>query len=100
MSNDVPVVDAPVDEQLDPGLAGKLMVGVAVVAAGMVAQQGLRLGWRLATGHDAPHANDDQIPLAQVIVYAAASAAAVAALRVWAQRRAMRMMTTHSATAG
>jgi hypothetical protein len=58
----------------------KMVIAVAAMAAGLVAQKGFELTWRLVRGSD-PRSDDEDSPLLEVIVFAAASAAAAAVAR-------------------
>lgn len=63
----------------------QLVVTVAALAAGLVAQQVVSAGWRIVRGTD-PNGDDDS-PLPEVLIFAAVSAATVAVARKWAARR-------------
>ncbi|MEO8329171.1 MAG: DUF4235 domain-containing protein [Candidatus Nanopelagicales bacterium] len=72
----------------------KLMIAVAALAAGAIAQQAVALTWRAVRGPDPTQ--DEDSSLGEVLVFATVSAAAVAAARTWASRRA-RARSTRSA---
>lgn len=61
--------------------------GAAAVAA-MGASKIAEIGWRLATGNEAPREDDDEATLASLVIFAAASAAVVAIAQRYALRSA------------
>jgi hypothetical protein len=65
----------------------QVVVTVAALAAGLVAQKALATGWRFVRGSD-PH--DDDNPLPEILLFAAISAATAAVVRTWATQRARR----------
>ncbi len=64
----------------------KLASAGAGALASLVAGRLVDGGWKLATGRDVPHEDDDEVSILQLVVFAAVSAA-VAAL---AQRAAVK----------
>ena len=65
---------------------------VAALAAAFVVHKAVAAGWRAVTGHPAPRLDDDEISLGEIITYTAISAATVAAVRVFAARKAHRLV--------
>lgn len=65
----------------------KVVMAAAAMAAGLVAQKGFEMAWRLVRGSD-PKSDDDDSPLFETLVFAAASAATVALARSWVTHQA------------
>lgn len=63
-----------------------VLVTVAALVAGVVAQQVVAIGWRAIRGNR-PHKGDDS-PLADALIFAAVSAGVASAARTWATRKA------------
>lgn len=63
----------------------KVAVTLAALAAGVVAQKAVRVGWHVVRGNDPD--TDDSSALPEILLFAALSAAAVAAARSWAMHR-------------
>lgn len=61
------------------------VVTMAALAAGIVAQQIVRAGWRFVRGAEPTH---DDSPLTEILVFAAVTAATVAVAKNWATHRA------------
>ncbi len=72
----------------------KIVITLAALAAGAVAQQVVGLTWRAVRGSEPT--TDDDSPLSEVLIFAVLSAAAVAAARTWASQKA-KSRTTHLA---
>lgn len=72
------------------GSAGppQLIITIASMAAGVVAQKAVSSGWRFVRGGNP--GSDDDSPLVEILVYAAVSAATVAVAKNWAVHRAQR----------
>jgi len=71
------------DESAD---GSKVLVTVAALVAGLVAQQLVAVGWRAIRGNR-PHKDDDS-PLADALIFGAVSAGVASAARTWATRKA------------
>jgi hypothetical protein len=67
----------------------KIVVTVTALAAGLLAQQAVKLTWRAVRGQ-APTKDDDDTPLVEILLFAAVSAATVSAARTWATHKASR----------
>lgn len=65
----------------------KVVSGGSAVVAGLVANKLLNVGWKVVTGHEPPK-DDEDVHLAEVVVFAAVSGAVVAAARQLALRGA------------
>lgn len=65
-------------------LASTGAMAVSALAAGKITE----LGWKLVTGHDVPHEDDDEAALVSLVLFAAASAAIVAVAQRYALRSA------------
>lgn len=72
----------------------KVATTVVALAAAFMAQRALATGWRVITGHTAPAIDDDEVSVPELITYAAVSAAAVAGVKLLADRRVRRMLTS------
>ena len=66
----------------------QVVVTIAALAAGLVAQRLVSAGWRFVRGSD-PNSDDDS-SLPEILVFAAVSAATVAVAKNWAIQRAKR----------
>ena len=66
--------------------SSQLVVTLAALAAGLVAQQVVSVVWRTVRGTNP--AKDDDVPLADALVFAAVSAATLSVVRTWAAKRA------------
>jgi hypothetical protein len=64
----------------------QLVITLAALAAGLVAQKLVSAGWSFVRGTDP--VEDDDSPLPEVFVFVAVSAATVAVAKTWATRRA------------
>lgn len=73
--------------------ANKVVITIAAIVAGIVAQKAVSAGWRLVRG-GTPKKDDDSSVL-EAVLFAAATAAAVAAARNLAAHR-MRHQTAQS----
>ena len=71
----------------------KLLVAVAALVAGAVAQRVFTLAWRAVRG--AEPKKDDDGSTGEMIIFAAISAATVATARTWASRRARGHRSAH-----
>jgi len=71
----------------------KVATTVVALTAAFLAQRALATGWRVVTGHSAPAVDDDDVSIPELITYAAVSAAAVAGVRLLADRRVRRLLT-------
>lgn len=65
----------------------QVVVTLAALAAGLVAQKAVSSAWRFVRGSEP---GDDDAPLAEILIFAAVSAASVAAAKSWATHRAVR----------
>jgi hypothetical protein len=70
------------EDLLDPGLAAKLIIPIAALGATWAVRQVLDKGFQVATGKEPPHAGDRDRSMTGVIMWAAATAAAVAIVNV------------------
>lgn len=66
----------------------QVVITVAALAAGLVAQKLVGAGWKFVRGTDPT--NDDDSSLPEILVFAAVSAATVAVAKRWATHRALR----------
>ncbi|MDO5635337.1 MAG: DUF4235 domain-containing protein [Micrococcus sp.] len=67
----------------------KLLATGISVAGGFVGSQLVSAGWRVATGHSAPHdATDEELPIVEALSFAFISAGISALIRVAGQRGA------------
>ena len=81
------------DNSADDGSAPQIVVTVAALAAGLVAQKVVSAGWRFIRGSEP---GKDDSPLPEILVFAAVSAATVAIAKNWATHRAKaRFSATH-----
>jgi hypothetical protein len=71
--------------------ATKIATTVAALAAAFVAQRALALAWRAVTGH-APDEDEDDNSLAEMVVFAAVSAATLTLAKSLATRKARAYM--------
>ena len=71
----------------------KLLVAVAAIVAGAVAQRVFTLTWRAVRGTEPK--KDDDGSTGEMIIFAAISAATVATARTWASRRAQGHRSAH-----
>ena len=76
---------------VDTGTAAKLAAPVAMIVAGWGVPRILNSTYRRATGNSAPRASDPSIAMRKVVLGAAVTAAAVAAVNVVIERFATRM---------
>lgn len=68
---------------------------VAAVAAGLIANQGLKLLWKGITGHTPPDdEKDSDAPIAEIVIFAAVSGALVALARTYANRGAHKWLAS------
>jgi len=65
----------------------QVVVTIAALGAGLVAQKLVSAGWRFVRGTDP---RDDDSTLPEILVFAAVSAATVAVAKKWAVHRARR----------
>ena len=73
-------------EQAQAG-PNKVIIALAAIAAGAATQRAVSVLWRTVRG---PEPSDDDSPLGEALVFAAVSAATVAAAKTWATQRARR----------
>jgi hypothetical protein len=66
----------------------RVVTTVAALAAAFVVHRAIAVGWKVVTGHPVPGADDDEVSTAELVTYAAISAATVAVVRVIAARKA------------
>lgn len=66
----------------------KIVSAVAGVAAGIAANQIIKLGWKATTGHQPPQAQNDQVDFAELLTFTVVSAAVTAATRKLAEHQA------------
>jgi len=64
----------------------KVLVTVAAIVAGVVAQRVVMLGWRVVRGPEP--SKDDDSSFAEMLVFGVISAAAVSAARTWTTHKA------------
>ncbi|MCZ3387624.1 MAG: DUF4235 domain-containing protein [Actinomycetia bacterium] len=67
----------------------KVVVTIAAIGAGLVAQKLVSAGWRFVRGTDP--SSDDDSSLPEILAFAAVSAATVAFAKNWAVHRAKRV---------
>lgn len=68
---------------------------VATLAAGLVTSKVLKVVWKKVTGHEPPEDEKDQdLPLAEIVIFAAISGALVALARTYADRGATKWLTS------
>ena len=80
---------------------GQKVVNVAAVAAaGLVSDNIVRLGWRMATGANPPKDNDIEVGLAQAIVFAVLSGVLLAIIRRFTVRTASQWWINKHGEAG
>jgi hypothetical protein len=72
----------------------QVVVTLAALAAGLVAQKAVSTAWRFVRGSEP---GDDDSPLPEILVFAAVSAATVAVAKNWATHRASRARRPASA---
>ncbi len=74
----------------------KLVTTVAAIAAGFAANKLLSVGWKAVTGHEPPtgDADDGEISIGELVVFAAVSGAVVAFARTFATRGAAKWMAS------
>jgi hypothetical protein len=65
-----------------------VVITIAALGAGLVAQKLVSAGWRFVRGTD-PNSDDDN-SLPEILIFAAVSAATVAVAKNWAVHRARR----------
>ncbi|QOR70378.1 DUF4235 domain-containing protein [Ruania alkalisoli] len=72
----------------------KLVTTLAAIAAGIAANKLLTMGWKAATGHEPPtgDADDGEISLGELVVFAAVSGAVVTFARTFATRGAKKWL--------
>jgi hypothetical protein len=66
----------------------QVVITIAALGAGLVAQKLVAAGWRFVRGTDP--SSDDESSLPEILVFAAVSAATVAVAKNWALHRARR----------
>ena len=66
----------------------QVVITIAALGAGLVAQKLVSAGWRFVRGSDP--SSDDDSPLPEILIFAAVSAATVAVAKTWAIQRARR----------
>ena len=66
----------------------QVVITIAALGAGLVAQKLVSAGWRFVRGSDP--SSDDDSPLPEILIFAAVSAATVAVAKNWAIQRARR----------
>lgn len=78
------VIDAVAadEEWIEPGTLAKLAVPLLTIGAAFVIRKALDTAYEKSTGHAPPKPDDPDASLRRVIVYAAATAAAVAVANV------------------
>ncbi|MCZ3385935.1 MAG: DUF4235 domain-containing protein [Actinomycetia bacterium] len=64
----------------------QVVVTLAALAAGLIAQKLITAGWRFVRGTDPGSDDDNSLP--EILVFAAVSAATVAVAKNWATHRA------------
>ncbi|MEO8106907.1 MAG: DUF4235 domain-containing protein [Actinomycetes bacterium] len=64
----------------------QVVITLAALAAGLVAQKVVSAGWRFVRGTDPNDDDDNSLP--EILVFAAVSAATVAVAKNWATQRA------------
>lgn len=73
----------------------KVVTAVATIAAGLVANKVLGVAWKGITGHEPPmDEKDGDLPVAEVVIFAAVSGALVALARVYANRGAAKWLAS------
>ena len=72
-------------------LTWKIASAAAAALAAMGASKIAEIGWRLATGNEAPREDDDEAALVSLVVFAAASASVVAIAQRYAIRSAKKL---------
>ncbi len=73
----------------------KVITTVATILAGLVANKVLGAAWKGVTGHEPPlDENDDEFPLAEIVLFAAISGALVALARSYANRGANKWLAS------
>lgn len=70
----------------------KVVITLAALAAGLVAQRVVSAGWTFIRGTKPD--KDDDSPLPELLVFAAVSAATVAVARNWASHTAQRRLSS------
>lgn len=83
------------DEWIEPGTLAKLAVPVLTIGAAFVIRKAMDAAYEKATGHHPPRPTDPDASLRRVIVYAAATAAAVAVANVVIGRLGTPRKRTH-----
>ncbi|TDE99017.1 DUF4235 domain-containing protein [Occultella glacieicola] len=80
--------------------AQKIVTTVAAIAAGFAANKVIELAWKGVTGHEPPTADDGEISLTELVVFAAVSGAVVAFARTFATRTAGKWLSSGDLTKG
>jgi len=78
-------------------MTARVVTTVAALAAALVVQRAIAVGWRAVTGHSVPGANDDQVSTAELVTYAAISAGTIAIVRVIVARKAGQLVSRSTA---
>lgn len=74
----------------------KIITSLTVLAAGFVATKALDLVWKAVTGNKPPSMDDDDVPLRQIVMFAAASGAIAALARSGATRATTKYIAKRS----
>jgi hypothetical protein len=74
----------------------KILITVAALVAGVVAQRVVMMTWRTVRGTDPTQDEDSSV--GEILVFAAVSAAAVAAAKTWAMQKTRQQRRPVSAT--
>jgi len=73
----------------------RIVSTVAAIAAGLVANQALKLVWKGITGHTPPDDEKDaDAPIPEIVIFAAVSGALVALARTYANRGAHKWLAS------
>lgn len=66
----------------------KLITSAVTIGTGLLATKAIQLAWKGVTGHEPPKALDDdgEVSIAEVVIFAAVSAAVAALVRAYATR--------------
>ena len=79
------------DKTADDNNTPQIVVTIAALAAGFVAQKVVSAGWKFVRGSDP---GKDDSPLPEILVFAAVSAATVAIAKNWATHRAVKRFSS------
>lgn len=78
------------------GIGWKLASAGAMAAAAFGAGKVAEVGWKLVTGRDVPHEDDDEVALVSLVIFAAASAAIIAVAQRYVVQSAKKVYATHA----